>query len=301
MKIGKNKISAKSLPWLYISILVIFVLCSVFAPLIAPYSPTAMDLRHRLSPPLTKGHLLGTDTLGRDMLSRILYGGRTSLLVAMLVLLVSGTLGLTVGITSAYIGGKTESVLMRIVDIFLSFPPILVAIVFAVSMGPGLGTVVAAISFTYWARFSRSIRAEALQVKQNEFIALAKVAGCSPVKIMIKHILPNVLDTFVVVATLQIGQVITLESTLSFLGAGLPVSLASWGRIVGDGRDYISTAWWICTFSGLALALVVLAFNQLGDWFRDARDPYLAAIMAYNASHSRSIFKKAGKTNKGEA
>lgn len=270
----------KKAPWFAIIILSIFIFIAVFAETLAPYPTNVMDLSNRLAPPGSEGHILGTDTLGHDVLSRVIYGGRVSLLVTLLVLTLSGTIGLTVGIVAGYLGGKVDNILMRIVDVFLSFPPILIAIIFAVTMGPGLHTIVLAISFTYWARFTRSIRAQVLQIKGEEYIALAKVAGCSPLYIMFKHVLPNVFDVFVVLATLQIGLVIVLESSLSFLGAGLPPTLPSWGQLVGSGRDYIDSAWWITIIPGIALAIVVLSFNLFGDWLRDVTDPKLRAVMS---------------------
>ena len=269
----------KKAPWVPIIILGGFVFIVVFADIIAPYSPTAMNLPNRLLPPGTEGHILGTDTLGRDLLTRLFYGGRVSLVVSLVVLLVAGTIGLTVGIVAGYLGGKVDAILMRVVDIFLSFPPILLAIIFAVTLGPGMRTIIVAISAVYWARFSRVIRADVLQIKEQEFVALARVAGCSPLYIMVRHILPNVFDMWVVILSLQIGAVIKLEATLSFLGAGIPPPTPSWGRMVGDGRVYIDTAWWLCLVPGGALAAVILSFNMFGDWLRDVMDPRLRGVM----------------------
>jgi peptide/nickel transport system permease protein len=213
------------------------------------------------------------------MLTRLFYGARISLLVAILVLAVSGTIGLTVGVVAGYVGGKVDAILMRVVDIFLSFPPILLAIIMALTLGQGMRTVVLAISIAYWARFSRVIRAEVLQIREQEFVALAKVAGCSPVYIMVRHIVPNVLDTFLVLMSLEIGMVIRMEATLSFLGAGIPPPTPTWGSMVGDGRDYITSAWWISLVPGGALAALILSFNLLGDWIREITDPQLRGIM----------------------
>jgi peptide/nickel transport system permease protein len=260
-------------------ILGLFLFIAVFAEHISSYSPTVVNLLNRLLPPGSEGHILGTDTLGRDVLTRLFYGARVSLIVALSVLLVAGTIGLAVGIIAGYLGGNVDAVLMRLVDIFLSFPPILLAIIFAVSLGPGLLTIIIAISATYWSHFARVLRAEVLQIREQEFVALARVAGCSPLYIMVRHILPNVLDTWIVILTLQIGLVIRLESTLSFLGAGIPPPSPSWGRMVGDGRDYIDTAWWLCFVPGGALAAVILSFNMLGDWLRDMMDPQLRSVM----------------------
>ena len=281
MKIGQFKRPwwFKKAPWFPIVILVVLLFIVVFADVISPHSPTTINLPNRLAPPGSEGHLLGTDSLGRDLMTRLFYGGRVSLAVSVIVLLIAGTLGLAVGIVSGYLGGKVDAVMMRVVDIFLSFPPILLAIIMAVSLGPGFRTIIIAISLTYWSRFARVIRAEVLQIKEQEFIALARVAGCSPLYIMVRHILPNVFDTHMVIMSLQIGMVIRLESTLSFLGAGIPPPTPSWGRMVGDGRAYIDTAWWIAIVPGGALALVILSFNMLGDWLRDVMDPQLRGVM----------------------
>jgi peptide/nickel transport system permease protein len=269
----------KKAPWVPILILGGFIFVSVFAEHIAPYSPTGIDLPQRLLPPGTEGHILGTDTLGRDLLTRLLYGGRVSLVVAAITVVVAGTIGLLVALVAGYLGGKVDAILMRTVDIFMSFPPILIAILFAVTLGPGMRTVIIAISVTYWSHFCRIIRAEVLQIKEQEYVALAKVAGRSPAYIMIRHILPNVLDTFLVVMSLQIGLVIRMESTLSFLGAGIAPPTPSWGQMVGAGKDYIDTAWWLAIIPGGALAAIVLSFNMLGDWIRDMMDPQLRAVM----------------------
>lgn len=275
----KSMLWLKQVPWIPVIILGVFIFISIFAGAISPHEPNYVDLEKRLVPPGTEGNLLGTDSLGRDMLSRLFYGGRVSLIVSAFVLLIAGSVGLTIGVVAGYFGGKLDDLLMRVVDIFNSFPPILVAIVFAVSLGPGIRTVIIAISLVYWAKFSRVIRAEVLQLKEQDFVALAKVAGCSPLYIMVRHILPNVLDTFAVVMSLQIGMVIRMEATLSFLGAGVPPPDPSWGQMVGAGRDYIDTAWWLSIVPGTALAAVILSFNLLGDWVRDMLDPQLRAIM----------------------
>ena len=281
MKIGQFKRPwwFKKAPWAPIVILAFLLFIVIFADVVSPHSPTTINLPNRLAPPGSEGHLLGTDSLGRDLMTRLFYGGRVSLAVSVIVLLLAGTTGLAVGIVSGYLGGKVDAVMMRVVDIFLSFPPILLAIIMAVSLGPGFRTIIIAISLTYWSRFARVIRAEVLQIKEQEFIALARVAGCSPLYIMVRHILPNVLDTHLVIMSLEIGMVIRLESTLSFLGAGIPPPTPSWGRMVGDGRAYIDTAWWIALVPGGALAMVILSFNMLGDWLRDVMDPQLRGVM----------------------
>jgi peptide/nickel transport system permease protein len=254
----------------------------VFANLISPYDPLDMRLTHRLQPPGWRGegrlYVIGTDTLGRDLLSRIIYGARVSLMVAGTGLLLGGGIGLAVGIVSGYIGGKTDAVLMRLTDCFMSLPSLLIALVFVMTLGPGLKTVVIGLSVITWARFSRIIRSEVLTLKEREFVLQARVAGCSALRIMGVHILPNVLNTFMVLCTLNVSQLILTEAALSFLGAGVPPPTPTWGNMAADGRDFITRAWWICLFPGVALALTVFAFNRLGDWLRDRLDPKLRQL-----------------------
>jgi peptide/nickel transport system permease protein len=268
------------LPWIAALIIVTLVVAAVGAPLLAPHSPTEQSLPDKLRPPAwqeggdTK-YLLGTDTLGRDVLSRLLYGARVSLIVAAAALLAGGVIGLAVGIVSGYVGGRVDSVLMRVVDATLTFPTILIALLLAVSLGQGLRTMVMAIAVILWARFARVVRGEVLTVKGRDFVALAQVRGCSHVRIMAVHIMPNVMNTFMVLLSLHIGFVILVEASLSFLGAGIPPPTPSWGQMVSDGRSHIASAWWLSFPPGLAILLVVLAFNLFGDWLRDWLDPRL--------------------------
>jgi peptide/nickel transport system permease protein len=271
------------LPWAAAAIIVVLVVAAVFAPLLAPYPPTAQSLPDKLLPPAWQegggaNHLLGTDTLGRDVLSRLLHGARVSLTVAMAALLAGGGVGLAVGIVSGYVGGRADSVLMRIVDATLTFPTILIALLLAVSLGAGLGTMVIAITVILWARFARVVRGEVLTVKTRDFVALARVHGCSGLRIMAVHILPNVMNTFMVLLSLHIGFVILVEASLSFLGAGIPPPTPSWGQMVADGRSHIAGAWWLSVLPGAAIMLVVLAFNLFGDWLRDWLDPRLRQV-----------------------
>jgi peptide/nickel transport system permease protein len=268
------------LPWIAALIIVTLVMAAVGAPLLAPHSPTEQSLPDKLRPPAwqeggdTK-YLLGTDVLGRDVLSRLLYGARVSLIVAAAALLAGGVIGLAVGIVSGYVGGRVDSVLMRVVDATLTFPTILIALLLAVSLGQGLRTMVMAIAVILWARFARVVRGEVLTVKGRDFVALAQVRGCSHVRIMAVHIMPNVMNTFMVLLSLHIGFVILVEASLSFLGAGIPPPTPSWGQMVSDGRSHIASAWWLSFPPGLAILLVVLAFNLFGDWLRDWLDPRL--------------------------
>jgi len=223
-------------------------------------------------------NLLGTDVFGRDVLSRLLYGARVSMIVSASALLVGGGVGLVIGIVSGYFGGRVDSLLMRLVDAALAFPAILFALLLAVSMGQGLRTIIIAISLLLWARFARVVRGEVLAIKQRDYIALARVHGCSAARIMVFHILPNVMNTFTVLLTLYVGVVIVAEASLSFLGAGVPPPTPSWGLMVAEGRGKITSAWWISLIPGIAITLVVLAFNLFGDWLRDRLDPKLRQL-----------------------
>ncbi|HZO39086.1 MAG TPA: ABC transporter permease [Methylomirabilota bacterium] len=271
------------MPWVSVVIITVMVLGALAAPLIAPHSPTEQSLPEKLLPPAWeagggRNHLLGTDVLGRDVLSRLIYGARVSLIVAAVALLAGGGIGLMVGIVSGYLGGRVDSFLMRVVDATLTFPTILIALLLAVSLGPGLRTISIAITVLIWARFARVVRGEVLAVKARDFVALARVHGCSHLRIMVVHIVPNVLNTFMVLLTLHIGFVIIVEASLSFLGAGIPPPTPSWGQMVADGRSHIASAWWLSVVPGAAIMLVVLAFNLFGDWLRDWLDPRLRQV-----------------------
>jgi peptide/nickel transport system permease protein len=221
---------------------------------------------------------LGTDKQGRDILSRIMHGARVSLMVSCLAILLGGGLGTLLGMLAAYRGGKIDSIIMRVVDIKLAFPSILLALVLVAAIGAGFATVIIVIAVLLWARYARVVRGEALAIKQQDFIDRARVSGASNSRIMMRHIFPNLVNTVVVLATLEVGHVIILESTLSFLGAGIPAPTPAWGVMVADGRDLITTAWWIFLFPCLAIVLTVLSMNLLGDWLRDKLDPKLRNI-----------------------
>ena len=273
----------RKLPWISFLIIGAMVFAALFAPWLTPYTPIEQSLPEKLLPPFweAKGstkYLLGTDIFGRDMLTRLLHGAQVSLIVTGLSLLVGGGVGLAVGIVSGYIGGRVDAFLMRLVDAAFTFPAILFALLLAVTMGQGLGTLVAAIGLLLWAGFARVIRGEVLALKERDFIALAKVHGCSETRIMITHILPNVMNTFMVLVTLNVGIVIVAEASLSFLGAGIPPPTPSWGLMVAEGRGKISSAWWLSLIPGIAITLVVLAFNLFGDWLRDRLDPKLRQL-----------------------
>jgi peptide/nickel transport system permease protein len=263
----------------------VLVLPSLCAEWIAPHDPIKGSLGARLKPPMwapggSPTYPLGTDKVGRDMLSRIIYGARVSLRVSLEAIMVSGVIGTTLGLLAGYFGGRVDAFIMRMVDISLGLPIILVALVFVSvpAFGPSLTTLVTVITVLLWSRYARQVRGETLSIKQRDFIARARVAGASHFRIMFRYILPNIVNTLIVLATLQVGFVILLESSLSFLGAGVPRPTPAWGLMVADGRELIVTAWWISMFPGLAIMLTVLSLNLVGDWLRDHLDPKLKNI-----------------------
>ncbi len=270
-------------PWLPILIIVGTIVASFLGPWYTGKSPFLPSLPNRLLPPELlaggkAGYLLGTDSLGRDILTRLCYGARISLLVAVFALLLGGGLGLCIGAISGYLRGKVDTILGRLMDSALAFPSILIAILLAVALGPSFWTVIVAIGIVLWARFARVIRGEVLAIREREFIAQAKVDGLPTWRIIVVHIFPNTLNTFMVLASLELGHVILLEATLSFLGAGIPPPTPSWGQMVAEGREFLGIAWWVSLFPGMAICALVFACNLLGDWLRDTLDPKLRQI-----------------------
>jgi peptide/nickel transport system permease protein len=267
-------------PWFAGLILAALVLTALFAPYLAPHSPTDGDITRKSIPPAwmeggDREHLLGTDRFGRDVLSRIIWGSRISLAVSLIAIGVAGTLGTALGLISGYRGGFTDAVLMRLTDIGLSLPIILIAVVMVAVSEPSFRNVILVIALLLWPRFARQVRGETLGIKEQDFVALAVVAGRSSAWIVRRHIFPNVVPTLLVISTLQVGYVILLEGTLSFLGVGVPPPSPAWGLMIADGRGFLATAWWISLFPGLAMLLTVLAVNLMGDWLRDHLDPKL--------------------------
>jgi peptide/nickel transport system permease protein len=265
------------------AILLMLVVTAIFAPWLAPYDPVKTSMTERLLPPAfiaggSTKHLLGTDNLGRDLLSRVIYGSRISLSISLLVIVITSGIGTMLGIISGYTGGRTDDVLMRVTDVSLSFPAILIALLLAVSIGPGYRTVVLALSILGWAPYARLIRGEALKLRKADFVAQAQVIGASPIRIMIRHIFPNIVNPLIIMMTLSVGMIILTEAALSYLGAGIPPPTPSWGAMVNDGRNFIDSAWWISLFPGILIGLVVLSGNFLGDWIRDKTDPRLRRL-----------------------
>jgi peptide/nickel transport system permease protein len=264
-------------------IIVAFAMVALLGPFLTPTDPYAQSLRTRFRPPAwqedgSSANLLGTDQLGRDVLSRMILGARVSLAVGVLTVLFAGGVGAAVGLTAGYYRGRVDSILMRATDATLSFPIILLALVLATVLRPALGNVVVAVGVILWARYARVIRSEVLSLMERDFIAQARIAGCSAWRIITRHLLPNTANTLVVLLTLQVGYVIIVEASLSFLGAGIPPPTPAWGSMIAEGRDYVTSAWWVSLFPGLAILLVVLAFNVFGDWLRDTLDPKLRQL-----------------------
>jgi peptide/nickel transport system permease protein len=261
----------------------VFVACAVFAPLLAPHSPIEGTLTDRLRPPIgmpggSLDHLLGTDRQGRDTLSRMIFGAQISLSVSLLGILITGAFGTLVGLIAGFRGGWVDGLLMRIVDISLSLPGILMALLLAVVLRPSFTNVILVVAFVLWPSYARLVRGETLALKQQDFVALARVAGCSAITIMRRHMLPNLAPSILVLATLHVGFVIVLEAALSFLGVGIPPPTPSWGVMVADGRGLIEQAWWISILPGLAILVTVVSMNILGDWVRDRLDPKLRQV-----------------------
>ncbi len=222
--------------------------------------------------------LLGTDHLGRDLLSRTIHGARISLIMAAVTLGVGGTIGIVLGLLAGWNGRLIDELIMRLVDIELSLPLILVALVLVVALGQSLTIIIAVLAVWIWPRFARMVRGEVLQLKNMDYVSLARVAGASPLRIMVVHLLPGTINTLIVVATLQVGIVILVEASLSFLGAGVPPPEPAWGSMVAEGRDRLADAWWIATIPGIAVLLTVMSLNLFGDWLRDKLDPRLRQI-----------------------
>ena len=268
------------IPAFVLSVFLIFP--AVTANWLAPHDPVHGSVKDRRQPPVFFGgtwkYPLGTDRIGRDILSRIMYGARVSLSISLVGIFVGGIIGATLGMLAGYFGGWIDTVIMRLVDISLALPAILLALVLAAATGPSFQTIIVVVAFVLWALYARQVRGEVLSIRERDFVARASVAGASKARIMARHILPNVANTIIVLATLQVGSVIILEAALSFLGLGIPRPTPAWGIMVADGRQLIVSAWWISFFPGLAITLTVFSLNLLGDWLRDRLDPKLKQV-----------------------
>ena len=273
----------RSLPILPVATIILLLFVGLFAPWISPYPPLDGDLDLRNANPSWLGgtgspYLLGGDHIGRDILTRIIYGTRISLIVAGTVLIFGTLVGTVLGLLSGYIGGLLDEFIMRLVDFMYAVPFILVVLVCAVLWSPSLMLVIILLSIFTWPPFARQVRAETLTLKEMDYVSLAKVSGSSGIRICTRHILPGLFNTVMVMASLQVGSLVVTESVLSFLGVGIPAPAPSWGSMVSEGRNYISTAWWISFFPGIAILLIVFSMNFLGDWLRDRLDPRLRQI-----------------------
>ena len=260
-------------------VLVLFVLMAIFAPWLAPQQPDKIALRERLTPPSFSGgderYLLGTDSLGRDVLSRVIYGSRTSLIVGFSAVLVAGFVGILLGLVSGYYQGVPDMVISRIMDVQLAFPSIVLAIAAIAFLGPGLLNLIVVLGVSRWVTYGRVVRGEVLSLRNREFVDAARAIGSSTPRILFRHILPNVLAPILVIASFSVASAIISEASLSFLGLGVPPHVPSWGAMLSDGREYLDDAWWLATFPGLSIVIVVLCINTLGDWLRDYLDPRL--------------------------
>ena len=283
-------------PVLPMAVLATLIFCGVFAPALATHDPYSGNIRSRQQPPpwlpdqwvsevilvnedVRPQHILGTDHVGRDVFSRMLYGARISLVVAAIALLSGFITGTSLGILSGYSGGWVDEAITRLVDIWQALPFLMVALVCVLLFGQSTQLLLALMVALAWNPFVRVIRSQTLVVKNQPYVDLARVAGCSPIRILIRHILPGVINTAVVIATLSVGSLILAEAALSFLGAGVPDPTPTWGSMVSQGRGYIATAWWPTVLPGLAIFMVVMSLNFTGDWLRDRLDPRLRQLI----------------------
>ena len=256
----------------------LIVAAAIFAPFIAPHDPAAQDVIARLRPPAwtPRGdwtHPLGTDQLGRDVLSRVIWGARVTLLIGAAVVLISGTFGVVVGLLAGYRGGRTDSLLMRLVDIQVSFPGILLILLVVSVVGPGTGTLIVVLSITNWMVYARLVRGIVLSARQTPYVEAAEVIGCRPSRVIFRHILPNLVSPLLTVGILEFTNVVLAEAAVSFLGLGVQPPATSWGLDVAGGRDYIFIAWWLVTFPGLSIVATVLSINLFAGWLRVTLDP----------------------------
>lgn len=251
---------------------------AVSANWIAPYDPNEQVLERRLLPPVwmeggSRQHLLGTDHLGRDILSRVIYGSRISLTVGLLAVVISGLLGISAGLVAGFYGGRADAAIMRLVDIQLAFPFILLALAVIGVLGPGVRNVILVLGIAGWMVYARVVRGQVLSVREREFVEAARAIGASDLRIIRIHVLPNTLAPVIIVATFAVATCIITEASLTFFGLGVEATIPTWGSMLSDGRAYMGTAWWLTTFPGLAMMLTVLALNVIGDWLRDFIDP----------------------------
>jgi len=268
-----RRFSANRLAVLGLGIIVLLILVAIFADQLAPYSPVIGDLRNARLLPASAEHWLGTDDLGRDILSRIIYGSRLTLYVVILVAIIAAPIGLLIGTVAGYAGGWTDAILMRITDIFLAFPKLILALAFVAALGPGIENAVLAIAITSWPPYARIARAETMTVRNSDYIAAVRLMGASPLRIVVRHIMPLCISSLIVRVTLDMAGIILTAAGLGFLGLGAQPPLPEWGAMIASGRRFILDQWWVAAAPGAAILIVSLGFNLLGDGLRDALDP----------------------------
>jgi len=256
-------------------IIVLLILLSLFGEWLAPFDPLHAELGKKLLPPMTDGHILGTDQLGRDIFSRIISGAKVSVIIGLAIVLIAGVFGTIVGVIAGFYRGWIDVVLMRIVDVQLSFPFILLVLVINAIIGTGLRNIIISLAIGGWVIFARVIRSEVLALREQEFIMACTATGVSRFEILLKHIVPNIFTPMIILASLQIGTFIIAEASVSFLGFGVQPPEPAWGNMLNEGKDYIFSSWWLITFPGIAIVLTALGVNLFGDWLRDTLDPEL--------------------------
>jgi peptide/nickel transport system permease protein len=263
-----------------LSIVGLVIFMAIAAPWIAPHNPRAVDVANTLKPPSWAAggdptHALGTDSLGRDVLSRVIYGSRISLVVGVATVVIAGVVGVLLGLVSGYYGGALDDTIMRIAEIQMAFPFILLALLIMAILGPGLVNIILVLGVSGWVAYGRVVRGQVLQLRANEFIEAARAIGANHWRVVFRHVLPNAVAPIIVIATFMVASAIVSEAALTFLGLGVEATTPTWGIMLAEGRDYLQVAWWSATFPGLAITLTVLGVNVLGDWLRDLLDPRL--------------------------
>lgn len=262
------------------TILFLLIGCAIAAPVLAPFDPDKQNLLRAMMPPqfLSGPHVLGTDHVGRDILSRLIYGARVSLAIAASVVLISGLIGVTLGLIAGFFGGRIDFLILKLIEVVWAFPPLLIAIAILAFLGPGLANLILALTLQRWIPYARVVRADALVLKEREFVVAAQSIGASRMRIIGLHLFPNLIQSALVVGTFSMAAAIIAEAALSFLGLGVPPSVPAWGSMLADGRAYVSTSWWMSLFPGLWIFATVMSINMLGDALRDIMDPKLRRL-----------------------
>lgn len=261
-----------------LTVMILLVLMAICAPLLAPYDPAAQSVIARLKPPFWQtggslAHPFGTDQLGRDVLSRVIFGARASLIVGTSVVLMSGTFGVLLGLFAGFKGGRTETIIMRLVDIQVAFPGLLLILLIVSVVGPGMVTMIVVLALTNWMVYARVVRSIVLSVRQSAYVEAAEMIGCKPSRVIFKHVLPNLTSPLLTLGILEFTNIVLAEAAMSFLGLGIQPPATSWGLDIASGRDYIFVAWWLVTFPGLMISLAVLSVNLFASWLRVTTDP----------------------------